>query len=362
MAFWKEMAIGVADGNTMSTLLDQATQTISRPRYRKGLLTVLALTVLSTVWLYGTAIVQRTGQLVKHVNHSFRGPRYHSTWDDAYGVKSHADHLIPPNIWQIMLPKAWGDDTPVNTDTLKETATWLAMNRDYRYTLVGEDGGKGFVKHHFGDNETIVSLFNSLPNVGMKSDLLRYMLLYVEGGVYTDTDTVALKPIDQWVPRTFRNQTKLVVGIEFDQLDGGRWADIPHTIQFCQWTIAAAPRHPVFQMMISRIIESWEYLKREHNPDGQNPTWNPSNFEVLNSTGPAAWTDVVWEYLQTTDDSLTDLRNLSSLGPPRLFRDALVLPIDGFGMGQRHSGSTNDGSVPEGALVRHLFGGSWRGD
>ncbi|TLS30564.1 hypothetical protein PpBr36_03389 [Pyricularia pennisetigena] len=357
MAFWKEPSMGIANPYHMSTLFEQATKNISRPRNRKNVLALLAFTTLSTFWLYGTRIVQRTGQLVQH---GFGAPRYHSPWDDIYAAKSRAGHLIPPNIWQVMLPKAWGDDTPVKSDALKQTASWLAMNKDYRYTLVGEDGGKGFVNHYFGNNETIVSLFNSLPNVGMKSDLLRYLLLYVEGGVYTDTDTVALKPIDQWVPKAFRNQTRLVVGIEYDQRNGVRWADIHDTIQFCQWTIAAAPRHPVFQMMISRIIESWEHLKRKYNPDGQTPTWKPSDIEVLNSTGPGAWTDVVWEYLQQTDDSLTDLRNISYLASPKLFRDALILPIDAFGMGQLHSGSTHDGTIPEDALVRHLFGGSWR--
>jgi alpha 1,6-mannosyltransferase len=40
----------------------------------------------------------------------------------------------------------------------------------------------------------------------------------------------------------------------------------------------------------------------------------------------------------------------------------LVLTIDGFGMGQPHSNSTNDGSIPAAALVKHLFKGSWRGN
>lgn len=231
--------------------------------------------------------------------------------------------------------------------------TWISSS-----TLVGEDGGRDFIAQHFGHNETIASTFEALPNVGMKSDLLRYLILDVEGGVYTDTDTLALKPIDDWVPAPFRNETRLIVGIEFDQRNGGLWADIPHALQFCQWTIAAAPGHPVFQRMVSRVITSLGELVSKYADD---PEWTPTSLEVMNSTGPAAWTDVVWEYLQETDDSLTNIRNLSSLGPPRLFRDALVLPIDGFGVGQPHSGSTNDGSIPDGALVKHLFGGSWRG-
>ncbi|TDZ65960.1 Initiation-specific alpha-1,6-mannosyltransferase [Colletotrichum trifolii] len=357
------MAIKFADSSSMSSLFERATQHFLRLRYRTRLLTGLALLVLSLCWLFGTSGARSIGRLY---NDGFTSMKDHNTWEGSPAqsdwVKSRPGHLIPSKIWQIMLPKVWDKKTPVNPEALKETATWLAMNPDYTYTLVGGDGGRDFISRHFGHNETIVSTYNSLPNVGMKSDFLRYLLLYIEGGVYTDTDTLALKPIDDWVPKLFRNQTRLIVGIEFDQRDGGMWAEIPHSLQFCQWTIAAAPGHPVFRKMVSRVIQSLHELIQKHNPTGDDPSWKPTSFEVMNSTGPAAWTDVVWEYLQETDDSLTDIRNLSSLGPPRLFRDALVLPIDGFGMAQPHSGSTNDGSIPEVALVKHLFGGSWRGD
>lgn len=80
----------------------------------------------------------------------------------------------------------------------------------------------------------------------------------------------------------------------------------------------------------------------------------------MNSTGPAAWTDAVFEQIQMVDPNITDLRNLSGMAEPRLYGDILVLPIDGFGMGQIHSNSTSDGTIPEAALIRHMFRGSWR--
>jgi alpha 1,6-mannosyltransferase len=64
--------------------------------------------------------------------------------------------------------------------------------------LVGKDGADEFVKRHFADEPSIVEAYNKAPNVGMKSDLLRYLILAIDGGVYTDTDTIALKPIQEW--------------------------------------------------------------------------------------------------------------------------------------------------------------------
>lgn len=193
----------------------------------------------------------------------------------------------------------------------------------------------------------------------MKSDFLRYLILGVEGGVYTDTDTIALKPIDVWVPEGIRDQVRLIVGIEFDRRDGGAWADIPHWLQFCQWTIAAAPGHPVFPKMVTRVLDSLDELSQTHGGVPVNQL-RPSSFEVMNSTGPAAWTDVVFGQLQEYDPSLQSISNLSFMTEPKLYGDILVLSIDGFGMGQMHSHSTNDGSIPESALMRHLFRGSWR--
>jgi alpha 1,6-mannosyltransferase len=88
----------------------------------------------------------------------------------------------------------------------------------------------------------------------------------------------------------------------------------------------------------------------------------PSSFEVVSTTGPAAWTDAVFDLLKRHDPTLVSTKNLSYMAGAKLFGDILVLPVDGFGMGQPHSHSTNDGTVPEQALVKHLFSGSWRGD
>ncbi|KAL2131600.1 hypothetical protein VTI74DRAFT_4816 [Chaetomium olivicolor] len=276
---------------------------------------------------------------------------------------ANVSHGIPPKIWQILLPKKTSPpDFVPNPKILEDTPSWLAMNPDYTYTLVGQKGGEEFVRAKFGDNPKIVEAFTKMPNVGQKSDLLRYLLLEAEGGVYSDTDTVALKPINKWVPEQLKDKVNVVVGIEFDRRDGGGWADINHWVQFCQWTIAAAPGHPVFRKMVDRILVSLDDLARAHNVPSFADLEKLKSFEVMNSTGPAAWTDVVFSQLQEFNNSLTDTKDLSFMTEPRLIGDILILPIDGFGMGQVHSNSTHDGTIPEAALVKHLFKGAWRGD
>ncbi|KAK0643176.1 family 32 glycosyltransferase, partial [Cercophora newfieldiana] len=268
-------------------------------------------------------------------------------------------HHLPPKIWQISLAKQPDDPRHfINPESLTDAPTWLAKNPDFDFTLVDDIGGETFVRSHFAHRPEILDAYLNMPNVGMKSDLLRYLLLSAEGGVYTDTDTVAIKPVDAWIPDEYRDKAKVVVGIEFDRLDGGPWADINHWVQFCQWTIAAAPGHPMFMKMVDRVVASLGDMSRTHHIPVQNV--KPTSFEVMNSTGPAAFTDVVFETLQGFDPSLQDTKDLSGMLEPKLYGDVLVLTINGFGMGQLHSGSVFNGTTPEEALVKHLFRGSWR--
>ncbi|KAH8168459.1 glycosyltransferase sugar-binding region containing DXD motif domain-containing protein [Sarocladium implicatum] len=276
-------------------------------------------------------------------------------------ASGHLRSLIPPKIWQIMLPKRGdgGELYNVDPDQLKETSSWLAKNIDYEYHLVGPRTADDFVESNFASYPRLLSAYRNIPNMGMKSDLLRYLLLSREGGVYSDIDTVAIRPIDAWIPRRLRDHVRLVVGIEFDKRDGANWADIPHDLQFCQWTIAAAPGHPVFAKMVDRLLDSLDDMVVAHN---NTPLAEivPGSFEVMNSTGPAAWTDVVFETLQGFDPSLNETKDLSFMTTSRVIGDVLILPINGFGMGQGHSASTNDGTIPPEALIQHMFWGSWR--
>lgn len=215
---------------------------------------------------------------------------------------------------------------------------------------------------HYADEPKVIATYEALWNTGMKSDLLRYLVLNIEGGVYADIDTRALKPIDKWVPSYLRSRIRLVAGIEFDRLGGGAWAGMPHYVQFGQWTFAGAPGHPVFRKLIDRAVQGVEDLAKAHGVTIQELRPN-KHTDVVNTTGPIAFTDVILEEITKADPDTTDMEQLSPMNENVVIGDMLLLPIDAFGMGQQHSGSTHDGSVPKNALVEHLFWGHWgKGD
>lgn len=285
---------------------------------------------------------------------------------------------IPRKIWQIFsTPSDFpaSESYKIDPGALGDTTSWLALNPGYEYTLLGGASAEAFVAHHFADDPEILATYRALRNPGLKTDLLRYLALWAEGGVYSDLDTWALRPVDDWVPTPLRVGTggsrvvRAVVGVEFDQLGGDPWpgfGDEPsymtHAVQFCQWTLAAAPGHPLLGAMAREAVRRVRGLAAARGTGLAGLGADVTGFEVVTTTGPAAWTDVVFEELRRADPGLGSLRELSNMTEPRLFGDILVLTVDGFGMGQPHSHATNDGTVPDAALVKHNFRHSWLPD
>ncbi|KAH8695543.1 nucleotide-diphospho-sugar transferase [Talaromyces proteolyticus] len=227
------------------------------------------------------------------------------------------------------------------------------MAPNYEYTLIDEHEGERFIAAHFG--EKILDLFRSLPNRALKSDLLRYLLLFKEGGYYGDLDTEPVKPLDQWVPNNLKNVVRLVVALEHDAgvFALGNWK---YPVQFCQWTIVSAPGHPVLESMIQRAIRGLEELAQsgKMNLDKVKPT----DRQVLSATGPQAWTEEIVKYLIQVAPEITSYESLLRTTEPKLYHDVLVYPLDGF-MTLSAEMSLFEGAG-EHQLAHHEFRGAWK--
>lgn len=151
-------------------------------------------------------------------------------------------HHIPAKIWQIMFVNPH-QDTPeddeaslsydFDPDLIPYSNSWIARNPDWQYTLVGNEGADRFVRHHFAHAQHVLL---GLRNHGARSDVMRYLLLLVEGGVYSDTDVACVKPIDKWIPHRWRDRVRVVVGIEGDSMGGSLISGMLWDVQFGQWT------------------------------------------------------------------------------------------------------------------------------
>ncbi|KAL9122957.1 MAG: hypothetical protein Q9187_000482 [Circinaria calcarea] len=271
---------------------------------------------------------------------------------------NHTNTMVKPDfprkIWQT------SKTSPAGLDHMDRTSiqSWTKMNQKWRYEIITQYSAESYVRDRFSHRRDIEETFTDLQDPILRADLIRYLVLLGDGGVYSDIDTKSLKPIEDWVPAAYKDHANIVVGIEYDRLEGNRWIDWTLDLQFCTWAIMAKPGHPLLEMTVNRVIRGLRKLafKQGKTISGIKPSFN----EVLDTTGPALFTQSIFDILSRSTGTNFTWLNVTKLTSARLVDDILILPITAFGSGQSHSnsGSPNDDT----ALVEHLFKGSWKND
>lgn len=163
--------------------------------------------------------------------------------------------MIPKIIWQTYKP-AYNE---LSSYMIEATETWKNNNPEYQYRYMSDMDAAKFVKENF--DEEWFDIFVNVPLGVMRGDIWRYMVVYKYGGVYTDLDTLCLKPISSWM----KDEYDMIICPEND-------------VHLCQWTFAATPGHPILKSVLDCIKEGFK-----------NPDYTEDHF-VHKLTGPAVWT------------------------------------------------------------------------
>ena len=72
------------------------------------------------------------------------------------------------------------------------------------------------------------------------------MVLFKEGGVYSDAHTILLKPVNDWIKQSWLcNDLSLIAGVE----------SLENAFQLCEWTIASVPNHEILNTTITQIFD-----------------------------------------------------------------------------------------------------------
>lgn len=269
-----------------------------------------------------------------------------------------SDIPIPRQIWQIFFP-------PPGATVLEKSvfwsASWISMAPGYTYTLVSDAEAASLISTHFSHRPEIGATYHALTNPALKSDLLRYLILAVRGGVYSDIDTKPLVPLESWLsPALGASAPRLVVALEFDATRDAQTDQTVHPVQFCQWTIAAAPGHPVLTRMVDRALRGLGAAADALGADIAHAVL--ADKAVLNATGPVAWSENLLDVLRERDPRVAGFRDFAGLREPRVFGDIVVMPIDSFRGDWADDWGTwiNYWRKGRRALVRHYFKGTWR--
>jgi hypothetical protein len=130
---------------------------------------------------------------------------------------------LPKKIHQIWL----GSSLPEKYK--KFTDSWKTYNPDWEYRLWTDADLDGI-------DITNRSLFNSISNLGQKSDYLRYHILNQFGGIYVDTDFECLKSFDSL------SYVDFLVGVGYAT-----------QLEIYIGLIASVPHHPITELLVSSM-------------------------------------------------------------------------------------------------------------
>ncbi|KAF8591965.1 glycosyltransferase family 32 protein [Ramaria rubella] len=261
----------------------------------------------------------------------------------------------PKIIWQT------NDVRPLN----KQTQSWQERNLDYEYRFLYDDDAEKWVNKNF-KGSAIEWTWNFLPEAVMKADFLRYLVLLVEGGIYSDIDTTCLKAASRWgsdpdVREGVRGDVLApsgIIGVEADVGDRGDWhLWWSRPLQIVQWTMSFSPGHPILVDVVQRIYAaSIEADRRQRQDPITIRDKNMTEMTVLEWTGPGVFTDAVLRFLHIESGlKWVDLRNLQK---PLRAGSVTILPVTGFSPGVGNFGARGDSD--EQAMVHHDFKGSWK--
>lgn len=269
---------------------------------------------------------------------------------------------IPAKIWQ-----SWKVDALHFEDRdLDRARTWARKNPNHRYELLTDYSAIPYVEQAFGCGpgglcrSDIVNTYNAL-NDNLKiiqADLLRYIIMYVDGGLWADIDVEAIQPIKTFIPRRFdERDVDMVIGIETDEPDLGNHPVLgSKAASFCQWTFMCKPGLPVMIRLIENIMI---WLHRLAAEQGKSVSELHLDFdEVLSGTGPSAFTKAILTEMSISEGRKIVWNDFHDLLDSQLVGGVLVLPSEAFAAGTGHSRSGNHKGSR--ALVKHHFhASSW---
>ena len=236
--------------------------------------------------------------------------------------------------------------------------TWTVKNPGYRYEVLTDDNDMEYVEQYFGpegfNRVDIVDMYREINAKIIKADLLRYLVMYAEGGVYADIDVEALRPVTRFVPERWEEKDiDLVIGVEIDQPEFKDHPILgPKSQSFCQWTFMAKPQHPVMMHLIDNILQWLRDVSAKQNKPVSELVLDFD--EVLTGTGPSAFTSAVLkEMTKRNNDQQVAWDSFHSMPESKVVSNILVLTVEAFAAGQGHSDSGNHNS--RAALVKHHY-------
>ena len=284
--------------------------------------------------------------------------------------------------------------------TNKEVEIWKSTP-GFNHTMYDDQMAFRMMLREFGPAfPEIVEAYERFPRKILQVDFFRYVAVFTRGGTYTDTDTLSVRPLPDWITYNDtifgrKNTVGAVAGVEIE-CDCDKWPGISsRRVQLCQWTLQAKKHHPLYAQLIANVIDimtnHYDKNKKIATINGKDYDFNRDSATwydgIMELTGPGMFTHSVFQYINTLDvvsvttpnnyeeifaalkhpspsDTTISMRdprwpkfgweNVTNIVDPVLVNDdILILPRLYF------NGKKDEN--PDVCLVQHNYHGSWKG-
>lgn len=179
----------------------------------------------------------------------------------SYNPQPHIPQIIHQTYKTSTLPPVW-----------KETPkSWMRNHESWSYMFWDDTDCRKLVSKYFPN---FLSVFDAYQYPIQRADAVRYMMMYVYGGIYVDMDIACKKPVDSL----------------FYKISDIYLLRTPNTGIITNCFMASKPGCNFWLHVIQMMIE------RARNP---STLWVTRHVEIMNTTGPAMLQSAYDDYIST---------------------------------------------------------------
>lgn len=224
------------------------------------------------------------------------------------------DHEVENNLYQLWkfsktdLPEQFPEDCESLVDR------WREANTDHVYNLLSLEEAEDLVVDLLRPSvPEVIDALRLMPHPRLKFELLKLLLVYLNGGVYADIDTINIKPIKYWF-KSAMVPTRLWLGIDADY-NNPNWKDhYSRRLTFTNNIIRSKAYHPLLARVIARItfiLFSQRSVVESINWETEFQDLDASGAPLIQFTGTSILTDTAFEYMNQLENPpyLTNLKN-----------------------------------------------------
>lgn len=192
-------------------------------------------------------------------------------------IDDNYDQLIPKKIFQIY------HTNMVNRTLNDQVQDMLNKNKEYDYYFYNFEQGEEFIKNNF--EKDVLDVYNTLIPYSYKSDLLRYCLIYVYGGIYLDMNFELRKDLKDVIPPS------MPFICSTDSYDGGLRKSLTTGLLMC------IPKHPFIKKSIEITVNNIKNRYYGNSPvDISGPTVLGDAVNELIGKKDKYYTSGIFEY------------------------------------------------------------------